>query len=354
MSEWTDLSPELRGENISVKIIGASGRVWNIAGTDMGLQGAFIAGAIDGMVHVPFESVWTKPAYGPPRFERTVDARREIAFPIGLSSDTALGWYDTEAKFWNDVTPELTAFFTITTRRYGEMWVPVQLLEAPKDPMEWDPTRQGRTSFQIWNVTLVVDGNPRWRPVYNDLAPQPFVSSVQNNHQGVIRVANRGTEPAWPVYLVSAPGKAYLPDGPNAVIGDVDPLVDQLLNLFGNPSLDPLGIHLRRDANLIEIPELMAGEHTLVDTDPSHRIAISATDPTDNGIKQFLRNSDLLDWIFGEYGDSGLPVLQRFHGQGFSVPIPAKTIATLPVKHSVTGGKIWARIPQRFDRAISA
>lgn len=349
MSEWSDLSPELRGENISIKIIGSTGRVWNIAGTDMGLQGAFIAGAIDGMVHVPFESVWTKPAYGPQRFERTVDSRREITFPLGLSSDTALGWYDTEAKFWNDVTPTDTAFFSITTRRYGEMWVPVQLLEAPKDPMEWDPTRQGRTSFQIWNVTLVVDGNPRWRQP--DLCPPPFVASEANQYHGVIRVANRGTEPAWPVYLISAPGKVYLPDGPNAVIGD-DPTSGG--GLFKNPSFDPLGIHRRRDAHMIEIPELLAGEHTLIDTDPSHRIAISATDPTDNVIKQFLRNSDLLDWIFGEYGDSGLPVLQRFHGQGFSVPIPPKTIATLPVKHSKKGGKIWARIPQRFDRAISA
>lgn len=356
MSEWSDLPPDVRGENISIKIIGASGRVWNIAGLDMGLQGAFVAGSIDGMVHVPFEGVWTKPAYGPPRFERTVDSRREITLPIGLSSDTALGWYNTEAKFWNDVTPNTTCYFSITTRPYGEMWMPMQLLEAPKDPMEWDPTRVGAKSFQIWNITLVADGDPRWRPVYNDLAPAPFVSSVQNNHQGVIRVANRGTEPAWPVYMVSAPGKAFLPDGPNAVIGGLDPLVEWpgIGALFGHPEFDPLGIHRRRDAHMIEIPELLAGEHTLVDTDPSHRIAISATDPADNGIKQFLRNSDLLDWIFGEYGDSGLPVLQRFKGQGFSVPIPPKTIATLPVKHSVTGGKIWARIPQRFDRAISA
>lgn len=321
MTAWSDLPPEVRGENISVKIIGPTGRVWNIAGTDMGLQGAFIAGAIDGMVHVPFESVWTKPAYGPPRFERTVDSRREIALPIGLSSDTALGWYDTEAKFWNDVTADTTSFFCITTRRYGEMWVPVQLLEAPKDPMDWDPTRQGAKSFQIWNVILVVDGNPRWRQP--DLTPPPFVS-VQDGHKGVLRVANRGTEPSWPVYIVSAPGQVYLPDG------------------YDNT------------AKMIKIPELLAGEHTLIDTDPSHRIAISARDAADNPIKQFIRNADLLEWIFGEYGDSGLPVLQRFHGQGFSVPIPPKTIATLPVKHSKTGGKIWVRIPQRFDRAISA
>jgi hypothetical protein len=158
------------------------------------------------------------------------------------------------------------------------------------------------------------------------------------------------------VYLISAPGQAYLPDGPNGVIGGRDPIADWpgIGALFGHPEFDPLGIHRRRDANMITIPELSPGEHTLIDTDPSHRIAISATDPVDNGIKQFLRNSDLLDWIFGQYGDTGLPVLQRFHGQGFSVPIPPKTVATLPVKHSKSGGKIWVRIPQRFDRAISA
>lgn len=353
MSEWSDLPADVRGEQMAIKIIGRSGRVWNLAGLDFGVQGAWIAGPIEGLVHVPFESVWTKPAYGPPRFERTVDAGREIKFPLALGSDTSLGWYDVEAKFWNDVDKDGGAFLTVTTQRYGEMWVPIQLKEAPQDPLDDDPT-MNNNNFQIWNVTLAVDGNPRWRQP--DIFPRPFVSKVANEHKGIIRVVNRGTEPAWPVFICSAPGKIFLPDGPNAIIGPDNPLADQpsLAELFGFPEWDPNGIRRRRDANMIEVPTLLPGEHVLIDTDPSHRIAISALDPTDNIIKQFLRNSELLAWLTDNYGDSGLPVLQRFKGQGFSIPIPPRSIATLPVKHSVTNGKIWCRVPQRFERAISA
>lgn len=351
MSEWTDLGVDVRAENITIKILGLSGRVWNLAGLDMGVQGAWIAGPIEGMVHVPFEGVWTKPAYGPPRFERTVDSGREIGFPLALSSDSALGWYDTEAKFWNDVTPDGGAFFSITTRRYGEMWVPIQLKEAPKDTLDDDPTHDGN-NFQIWNVVLAVDGNPRWRQP--DVAPAPYVKHGQN--KPLLRVVNRGTQPAWPVYIVSAPGKVKLPDGPNAVISaeTENPLLtdlSSLLNLFGLPNF--FGLRTR-DTHMIDVPELLPGEHAVIDTDPSHRIAISAIDPQDNIIKQFLRNSELADWLFGHYGDTGLPLLQRFHGQGFSIPIPPRSIATLPVSHSQSGGKIWVRVPQRFERAISA
>jgi hypothetical protein len=351
---WSSLPPEIRDAPISTKWIGSDGRVWPLTGLDAGAEGAFITGEIDGMVHVPFEGVWTKPAYGPPRFERTVDGRREIAFQLGLYSDTSLGWYDTETRWWNGCKKDQSGFFSVTTIRHGELWLPMQLLDTPQASLPDDPSRN---RVAIHNIVLAVDGEPRWRRP--DVAPPPWKRPSGLIDKGIIRVANRGTEPAWPIFFLDAPGKVMLPDGPNAFTSDqYNPLDDwpRLGELFGIPIIDDiLGRYTRtRQTNMIEIPELEPGEHAIIDTDPTHRIAVTILDPTDNIVKRFIRNSELFDWLTGHYGDSGLPLIQRFKGQGFSIPIPPRSVATLPVMHSRVGAKIAVQLPQRFESALAA
>lgn len=350
---WNELSQAARGEGVTIAWIGSDGYFWPLAGQMGGSEGAFITGPIDGMVHVPFEGIWTKPAYGPPRFERAVDGRREINFILGLRSYAPLGWYDVEARFWRGCKRDASGWFVVTTRRHGQLWIPMQLLEAPKCALPDDPALQG---VALHEVTLAADGEPRWcRP---DAMPAPFARPAGGPNVGFIRIANRGTEPAWPIFFVTAPGRVKLPDGPNAYTStEHNPLDDwpRLAGLFSIPLVDEiLGTFTRsRDANMIDVPELQPGEHAIIDTDPTHRIAITTKDPVDTLLKKFLRNTELLDWLLGEYGDSGLPLLQRFRGQGFSVPIPPRSVATLPVYHSQPGGKIWAQLPQRFESALA-
>lgn len=354
---WSSLSPEIRDAPITCKWIGSDGHVWPLTGIDAGAEGAFITGDIEGMVHVPFEGVWTSPAYGPPRFERTVDGRREISFSLGLYSDTSLGWYDTETRWWRGCRKDQTGFWSVTTLRQGELWLPMQLLDTPKSTMGADPSQQ---RVMIHNIVLAVDGEPRWRRP--DTAPPPWKRPPGIVDRGYIVVANRGTEPAWPVYFLEAhptlKSKVSLPDGPNAFTSDRFNVLDdwpQLGEMFGIPLIDEiLGRHTRtRSSNMLEIPELLPNEHALIDTDPSHRIAITILDPVDNVIKQFLRNSELLAYIFGHYGDTGLPLIQRFKGQGFSIPIPPHSVATLPVMHNRAGRKIYVQLPQRFESALA-
>ncbi|WP_100462465.1 hypothetical protein [Mycobacteroides abscessus] len=354
---WSQLSEAARGEAVSCAWIGSDGQYWPLTGQLAGSEGAFITGPIDGMVHVPFEGIWTTPAYGPPRFERTVDGRREISFTLGLMSDSSLGWYDTEARFWRGCRKDATGYFTVTTRRHGQLWIPMQLLEAPKCALPDDPALQ---RVALHEIILAADGEPRWhRP---DTSPPPFVRPPGGPSLGFIRIANRSTEPAWPIFFVqaskTAPSKVRLGDGPNAIVsGEENPFDDwpKLSRLFGIPFIDELlGTFTRtRDANMIDVPELNPGEHCIIDTDPAHRIAITAQDPPDNLLKKFIRNSELLNWILGEYGDTGLPLLQRFKGQGFSIPIPPRTVATIPVSHNQPGGKIWCQLPQRFESALA-
>jgi hypothetical protein len=353
--KWSELSPAARGEGVTITWIGSDGAFWPLAGQMGGSAGAFISGPIDGIVHVPFEGIWTKPAYGPPRFERTVDSRREISFTLGLRSWAPLGWYDVESRFWRGCRRDATGWFALTTRRFGQLWVPAQLLEAPKCALPDDPALQG---VSLHDVVLAVDGEPRWhRP---DTAPAPFVSSpyLYGPHAGFIRIANRSTEPQWPIFFVTAPGKVRLGDGPNGFVTGERNLLDdwpRVAGLFGTPFADAVSgsFTYSRDAVMIDVPELADGEHAIIDTDPTHRIAISTKDPVDNIVKKFVRNAELLDWLLGEYGDSGLPLLQRFKGQGFSVPIPPRSVATLPVSHSRPGGRIWAQCPQRFESALA-
>lgn len=351
--QWRELSIAARAEYISNAWIGSDGRYWPLTGDNAGIEGAFVSGPIDGMVHVPWEGVWTNFAYSPPRFERTVDGRREISFTLGLKSDTSLGWYDTESRFWSGCKKDATGYWVTTTRRNGQLWLPMQLLEAPKCALPDDPSLQG---VAMHEVILAVDGEPRWRRP--DTFVGPYIKKPGSPYVGHIRIANRGTEPAWPLFFVDAPGKVWLPDGPNSFKSEErNPLDDwpKLSSLFGIPFIDQLtGSWTRtRDANMIEVPELLAGEHAIIDTDPTHRIAITAADPVDTLVKKFIRKSELLDWLLGEYGSSGLPLLQRFRGQGFSVPIPPRSVATLPIVHERPGGRIWVQLPQLFESALA-
>jgi len=103
---------------------------------------------------------------------------------------------------------------------------------------------------------------------------------------------------------------------------------------------------------MIQIPDLEPNEHAIIDTDPAHRIAVTILDPVDNVIKRFIRNSELFEWLTSNYGESGLPLIQRFRGQGFTIPIPPRSVATLPVLHNIAGRRIAVQLPQTFDSAL--
>lgn len=357
VTPWSSLSPAARGEGVSIAWIGSDGVYWPLAGGgDGGAMGAFISGPIDGMVHIEQTGVWTKPAYGPPRFQRVVDNGKQIHFMLGLMSDSALGWYDTETKFWQGCTTTSTGFFVVTTRRHGQLWLPMQLFEAPKCALEDDPSGQ---RVLLHEVTLAVDGEPRWRRP--DKMPDPFISpgGTEPADVGYITVGNASTIPTWPIFFVTGPAKAvYLPDGPNAYTSNLEnPLNDwpRISALFDIPFLDNiLGLFTaKRNATMIPIPPIPAGTNVIVDTDPTHRIAIATTDPVDTVIKQFIRNSDLLSLLTQNYGATGLPYAQQFSGEGFSIPIPPNSVAKLPVQHDTAGGKIWCQLPQRFESALA-
>ncbi len=348
-TRWDALPDRHRGEGITNKIINPDGRVWHLTGPLAGAEGALINGPIDGLGTIPGKGVWSETANSAPRFERWQDERAEFAFRALLIDDSAFGWYATRRRFLDGLSPEVPSWWSVTTRRYGELWVPV-LRDSEKVIYEDDPT-VGGDNFSLHDLVLAVSGEPRWRR-------PDFVGMWQNKGTsggvGSIRVINRGHIPAWCYFICEGGGEIRLPDGPNAII-TAESVADLpgILGLFraGETALNGL-LRMRRDPDMVIELDLADDEHTLIDTDPTHRIAIADTDPVDNAWLQFIRNSELLSILTGDAGDRGLTVLERLTGQGFTVPIPARSEATLPVAHSRVGGRIWCVVPQRFDHAF--
>jgi hypothetical protein len=342
MSDWADLPAYLRASGISNKWIGNNHQpdVWHISGFLEGAEGAFISGPIRGLVHRPFRSIWHEPAYGPPRFERTVDERREISTRIALCSDSEFGWQDVETKWWNGMNGDDQGYWCTFTRRTGELWLPMQLADAVQTELAEDPGYGNHV--QEWDILLAADGEPRWR--MPDLQPPDWVyvlnsatTTVKRDEApsspeitvgvGKFRVANRGTAPAWPVFTLTAPTRGKQP----------------ARWWISNGS----------STRMIRVPALNKGEHVIVDTNPEHRIAISALDPVDDWTKQIVRNSELLSWLFGQYGESGISILERFHGQGFDQPCMPGEVSKLTVYCDTQHMRASVRLPQRYERAVS-
>jgi len=354
MTAWRDLPQHLRVPGMSNKWVGNDHQpdVWHLSGFNEGAEGVFISGPIKGLVHRPFKSVWHEPAYGPPRFERTIDERKEISTRIAICSDSEYGWQDVETKWWNGCTGDDQGYWCTSTRRTGELWLPMQLADAVQTDLTEDP---GYSNYiQEWDILLAADGEPRWR--MPDLQPADFVSSLVPSELtpgtfvdnpvitqvlrdeefgapmidvaiGKFKVANRGTAPAWPIFTLSAPTTGKKPTR--------------------------WWISNGSTSTMITVPPIYKGEHLIVDTNPEHRIAISAIDPVDDWTKKIIRNSELLSWLNGQYGESGISVLERFHGQGFSEPIAPGTVATLTVFCDTDKMRASVRLPQRYERAVS-
>lgn len=343
MSDWSDLPDHLKAQGTSIKWIGNDNRpdVWNIAGFMEGAQNAFISGSISGMVHRPFKTIWHEPAYGPPRFERSVDERREIATRIALYADSSFGLQDVETRWWGGMNETDPGYWTTFTHRTGELWVPMQLIDAVKTELTEDPLYEN--FVQEWDILLGVDGDPNWRVpdlrpqewFWSNLLPSNTYPQTTAKYQGKtytvrvgkFKVANRGSRGAWPIITLGAPTKGTKP----------------ARWWISNGS----------STEMVPVPPLYKGEHITVDTNPENRIAISAIDPVNTGLKTYIRNTELLQWLLGQYGQSGISILERFHGQGFDNPCKPGEVSTITVYSDTPFVRASVRLPQRYERSLS-
>lgn len=349
-TSWDALPARLRAENVEIKMLLTTGELFHLTGPLAGTEGAMITGSVEGLGEIPGEGVWSETANSAPYFERWVDGKLEIHFNLLLIEDTEFGWAATRRRFFDGCVPAEPCWFSVTTRGWGEVWVPVHRAEV-NTIFEDDPTANDN-NVSIHELTLAVSGDPRWRR-------PDFVGMYQHTNGqkiGQIRVINRGNVPAWPYFICEAPGRILLPDGPNAIITAADAAdhtdFPGLLGLFKLGELLPFGQRRRREPKTVIDVVLYSDEHTLIDTDPTHRIAIDSKAPVTDGWLEWINNAELLQLLTGNAGDKAKTVMERLRGQGFRVPIPPRSEATLQVSHSRPGGRIWCVVPQRFDHAL--
>ena len=334
---WKDLTDNQKANGINIRWTGCDDNEWHWGGQFAGQEGAIITGPVKGMVHVPFKSIWSEPAYAPPRFERTVDERKEIGLRLTTFSDSEYGWFDTEEKLWAGLNGDEQGWFHVWTRRYGELYLPMQLLDSVENELEDDPSIEANGSMHEWDILLAADGEPRFRQpdLYDEwqyVPGTPTKMVTQDDEKfspkievgvGQLKVANRSpTRKAWPVYHVSAPGRCWLEDG--------------------------------MSGRMFRVPKLPKGMHVRIDTNPENRIVIGAKDPIrSNWMTDWVNNSDLLQLFLRDFGAEAIPILEQFHGQGFETPLEPRTENRLTVYHSEPGARVSVSVPQRFERPFS-
>ncbi len=360
--------------NMATKVVfwGVDGSFWNLAGNYAGREGLTLAPKISGFMHTPFTSIFSEGPYQiGAYYERTDYKKRLINLGVQVNTDTipADSWtYRRLEQAWGHAwSPSQTGYLGCYTRQSGWRWLMVQLAEEPKTPLEYDPIQAGKDDgFMQWDMQIVAcqpfwskkiqvqewqNNEPTistpWEVIESLLAGlvtyvegviqaginlflgdvlvgsggtlQPGVDVAE----GYISIWNNGDFAAWPKFLVSAPGRAWIQDG------------------IGGP--------------MIPMPLLTAADGPLlVDTDPTARTLTCATDPQDPIFMQILSNSEIFDILFNNLVTADEPVWKRGEVH-FSTPTPVSSTApaTFKVYHSDPTGSITCFMPQAFDKAYA-
>ena len=328
-------------------------RIWNLNGNHAGKEGLCLAPRIQGLMHTPFQTLVSEGPYMVgAHYERTDWRKREInlAVMVGVNFEpaTSFRYRMLEERWWSSWSATEDGYLGVYTRTHGWRWLRVRLAEEPKDAFELDPVAFGN-NFMQWSMTVLAT-QPFWMKrkefktwvnnaetattwdVVQDLLGdiigefEDIIAGTPGAHNlvpgksigsGVITLANRGSEIAWPKFVVSSPGRAWIQDG---------------------------------DGRMVGLPLLTEDDgYMLVDTDPTARMLTCATDPVDPLFVQLARRSQILDFLLHDVLATTLPVWRRSH-ERFMVPYGPRQIHHIKVFHSDPNGSITAVMPQRFDR----
>lgn len=353
------LPPAWRNTATKIVYIGVDGSYWNLAGNYAGKEGLTLAPHLAGLMHVPFKSIFSEGPYQVGGvYERTDYLKRQISCGVQVGVDygpdtSSWRYRMLEQKWWRAWSAEADGYLGCYTRTHGWRFLRVRLAEEPKTPFEIEPTAFDN-NFMQWDMVIVAL-QPYWQKKMqtaswaNHSSTSTALEDIENLLENIVNqflgalgllslepndgllqpgkdigsttftVWNNGDQKAWPKFLVSAPGQAWIQDG----VG----------------------------GNMIPLPLLTAADGTcLVDTDPTARTLTCATDPIDPLWYQILSNSSLIDVVLNAVGINDTPIWQQFQ-YFFTTAIAPNTLANLKVYHSDPTGTVTMLLPQQFDKA---
>jgi hypothetical protein len=346
--------------------IGGQRRWWDLHGNYGGAQGLMCGEQFAGLMHAPFESKIESGAYEiGGTYERTDWGTKEMSLSVlvnvGVGSRDSFTYRTLEDQWWNSWSDEQDGWLGVFVRGYGWRFIPVRLKNASKTAFEIDPA-ENDNNFMQWDMEIVslrpffnkksiqqtwqntTPTSTAWNLIVDaidaimtaalaDLGPQVAGSSqilgdylpARKVGAHVFSIANKGTVFAYPKYVVSSPGIAWIQNGWNA---------------DGSPQMLQLPLLTPEDG------------YVLVDTDPDARTLTCATDPQDPLFMQILSNVSLLEILLGPIIDSGKPIWQQFkYTFTEAAKVPPRTVANLHAWHSEDGGTITCIMPQGYKMA---
>jgi len=316
----------LKAEATRWVYIGPDGSWWDLEGRDAGKQGVRLSQGLQGAYHLPFEQLLTEAAYQVgSTYERTNINKRVINLGVVIGARnptlkmTSDAYRHIEANWWNAWPYDTPGWLGCHTRFGGWRWAAVQLAKPVDTTVKMDPAAM-QNNVQQWDMQIMAV-NPWYakRTLVETWKAHPETVAQNGFDEETITIANRGHLAAYPLFIYTGPGRAWVQDG--------------MTN------------------KLVALPVLSAADkYGLVDTDPAHRTLTGAVDPVDNIFYQFIRSSKVLDFFLHDLEALGLPLWRRANGIRFTSPIPPKTVANLRVRHDTAGGSVTVLLPQRFIR----
>ncbi len=321
-NEWDRLPAALQGLGTRVVYITPGGFVYHLyGGPAAGRQGVQLQD-ITGEHHWPFELLVSEGAYElGATVERVNVLKREITthVVIGGQGFNEYQFRMAAGRWWAGQDENRDGWLGIYTRYSGWRWLRVRPAQTVDAEQPLDPTAFGNNT-EVWPIRWLAQ-KPYWsKPsLWGQWTNSEDTSALFGVGEGRIVLANRSDMAAYPQYIVSAPGKAWVQDGISG--------------------------------RMVELPLLAKTDgYVLVDTDPTQRTLTASGDPVDNAFYVLARQSKILDFLLWELDETGLPVWQRFDKR-FMSSVPPKTVAALRVKHSHPNGTITAIMSQRYKRS---
>lgn len=360
---FANLPATWQGLETKVIWIGADGSYWNLAGNYAGREGLTLAPHVAGLMHAPFESIFSEGPYMiGAHYERTDYKKRELNFGVQVGidygPDTSSWRYRLlEQKWWRSWSPSQTGCMCVFTRTHGWRFMFLQLGEHPKTPIELDPVAFDN-NFMQWDI-VAVGAQPFWtrKMVTDTWRNDPSTSTPQaggalggiltllenllnpllggllqgaggvlvpGNHVGkhTFSLWNNGDFPAWPKFIIGAPGVCWIQDGPGG--------------------------------NMLQLPNITTAiGPILVDTDPTARTISSATDPNDPLLYEIVTASDQANLVLNPQAASSQKGIWSQFKYFFTTPMPSHAQSQIQVYHSDPNGYVIMYVPQQFDKAYA-
>jgi hypothetical protein len=347
-------------------LIGGNRRWWELSGKYAGAQGLMCGEQFAGLMHSPFDlkiesgayevgGTWERTDWNP----KTMSLSAMVNAKVGPTD--SFSYRMLEQNWWSSWDTDSDSWLGVYTRTHGWRFIPVRLANVTKTAFEIDPA-ENNNCFMEWDMDIVAlypfyakrsiqqtwvnpsATSTSWNLIVDtiesvlttliaDLGPlaqgssQVLANALPGRKVGsnVFSIANRGSFGAYPKYVVSPPGIAWIQNGWNA---------------DGSPQMLQLPLLTPEDGFL------------LVDTDPDARTLQCVTDPVDPLFMQILQNSSLLEVLLGPEINSTKPIWQQFKFSFTEAAmVPPRTVANLTAWHSNEGGTITCIMPQTYKMA---